>query len=76
MITLRFETKSDPPFTLRDNGLHHLSDGIKDDAKLFVVLLLKRCKFFCQFFMGSQHFAQPDEGPHNGNIYLYRTLAA
>ena len=54
---------------------HQLSDGVKDNAKLLVVSLLKLGELGGQSLVSGEHLPERDEGAHDGNVDLDRPLA-
>lgn len=53
-----------------DRRFHELLDCLKDDSKFAVMLFFKRIKPSGQVLIGGDHFAQLDEGPHDGDVDL------
>lgn len=51
-------------------GGHQLSDGFKNNPKLFVVFLFHSVKALEQVAVGSQERSNFDEDPHDGDVHL------
>src|SRR5437879_2194443 len=72
---LRFlPAKSDPTMGHHWRS-HQLANGIKNYLELGIIFLLQLVKTFGQFLIGTNHFSQAHEGPHDFNVDLHSAFA-
>src|SRR6476661_4375818 len=48
----------------------HLANSLKNGLKSRIVALLHCVNFSAQFFVCDEHFAKPNEGSHDRDVYL------
>ena len=71
MSTLQFSSglKSDAT-GFRRWLCHESTNGFEDDTKLAIILLFEICEASGKGFVGTDHLAQANKCPHDGNVDL------